>query len=221
MSSGVPVRRRGAIFTKSASHSGGSPGMVIVPGAMAFTRTSGASDFASTRVSITTPAFAIECAKYPGHPSSPPVSAKLMITPFVLLSHGAAACAQKNGAFKFASSAASHTSSVVEITLDGKKFAALLIKISSRPNSCAASRTIRRISSTEVSSAPIATARPPTPTISPTTSPAPHPQRPPPNPQNPPQHFPPPPPPIGDGAQPLQRPQPQAAKQQPAPAASL
>src|SRR5258708_13611306 len=82
---------------KSASHPGGSPGIVIVPGAMAFTRTSGASAFASTFVSITTPALETEWGMYPGQPSSPPVSAKLMMVPLVRRRNGAAACAQKKG----------------------------------------------------------------------------------------------------------------------------
>src|SRR5258708_129810 len=115
MSQGLPVRRSGACLMKSASHSGGSPGIVIVPGAMAFTRTSGASAFARTFVSITTPAFETECAMKAGQPSSPPESAKLMIVPRVRRSKGAAACAQKNGAFRFESSEASQISSVVEI----------------------------------------------------------------------------------------------------------
>src|SRR5229473_8494863 len=73
MSDGFPERCSGASLMNSASHSGGSPGIVIVPGVMALTRTSGASAFASTFVSITTPAFETECAMYPGQPSSPPV----------------------------------------------------------------------------------------------------------------------------------------------------
>src|SRR6266403_752241 len=64
---------------------------------------------------ITTPAFETECATYAGHPSKPPVSAKLMIVPLDRRRSGAAACAQKKGAFRFASSEASQTSSVVEI----------------------------------------------------------------------------------------------------------
>ena len=102
--------------------------MVIVPGAIAFTRTSGASAFASTFVNITTPAFEMECGMKPGHPSSPPASAKFTIAPFVRRSNGAAACAQKNPAFKFVSSDASQISSVVETMLAGKKFAALFTK---------------------------------------------------------------------------------------------
>src|SRR6201993_1964821 len=121
MSDGLPVFRSGDSFTNSCSHSGGSPGIVMVPGAIAFTRTSGASAFARHFVSITTPAFAIECDTYPGHPSNPPVSAKLTIEPFERRNMGAAACAQKNGAFTFVSREASQISSVVEITLPGKK----------------------------------------------------------------------------------------------------
>src|SRR2546429_3007313 len=52
--------------------------------------------FASTVVNMITPAFEMECGMNPVQPRSPPVSAKLMITPSVLLSQGAAACAQKN-----------------------------------------------------------------------------------------------------------------------------
>src|SRR6266481_7205136 len=135
MSDGSPVLRSGANFTNSCSHSGGSPGMVIVPGAIAFTRTSGASALARHFVSITTPAFDTECDTYPGHPSNPPVSAKLTIEPFERRNIGAAACAQKNGAFTFVFSEASQISSVVEITLPGRKFAARFTSKSKRPNS--------------------------------------------------------------------------------------
>src|SRR6266699_2074451 len=97
ISEGLPDRPSGASLLNSASHSGGSPSMVMVPGAMAFTRTSGASAFASTVVNMITPAFEMECGMNPVQPRSPPVSAKLMITPSVLLSQGAAACGQKIG----------------------------------------------------------------------------------------------------------------------------
>src|SRR6266436_5204132 len=114
MSLGVPERPSGASFAKPASHSGGSPAMVMVPGAIAFTRTSGASAFASTFVSITTPAFETECAIYPGQPNSPPVSAKLIIVPLVRRRSGAAACAQKNGALGLVQTEAAERASVVE-----------------------------------------------------------------------------------------------------------
>ncbi len=153
---------------KSASHSGGSPGIVIVPGAMAFTRTSGASAFASTFVSITTPAFEAECAMYPGHPSRPPVSAKLMMVPFVRRRRGAAACEQKKGAFRLVSSEASQISSVVETMLEVRKFAALLTRISSRPNCLAVPSNNRLISETFVKSAAIAQLLRPSFSISPT-----------------------------------------------------
>src|SRR5438552_5379293 len=52
ISEGLPDRPSGASLLNSASHSGGSPSMVMVPGAMAFTRTSGASAFASTVVNM-------------------------------------------------------------------------------------------------------------------------------------------------------------------------
>src|SRR5438445_13448586 len=100
---------------------------------MAFTSTSGPSAFDNTFVSITTAAFETECAMYPGQPSSPPVSAKLMMVPFVRLRSGAAACAQKKGAFRLVASEASQISSVVETTVDGRKFDALLTRMADRP----------------------------------------------------------------------------------------
>src|SRR5579883_2495595 len=81
ISSTLPVRRSGARCTKSSCHSAGSPSMVIVPGAMAFTRTRGASSFARIRVIRITPDFASECGRYSHHPSKPPISAKFTITP--------------------------------------------------------------------------------------------------------------------------------------------
>src|SRR5271165_5314257 len=105
--------------------------MVIVPGAIAFTRTSGASAFAKLFVRLITPAFATECGINPGQPSNPPVSAKFTIDPFERRNIGAAACEQKNGDFTLVSSEASQISSVVEITLPGKKFAALFTSKSS------------------------------------------------------------------------------------------
>jgi hypothetical protein len=42
---------------KSLSNSGGSPGIVMVPGTIALTRISGAKTFAKHRVSMMTPAF--------------------------------------------------------------------------------------------------------------------------------------------------------------------
>src|ERR1700719_4046290 len=101
MSDGLPVFRSGANFTNSCSHSGGSPGMVTDPGAIAFTRTSGASAFAKHFVNITTPALEIECELNPVQPRNPPVSEKFTIEPFERRSIGAAACAQKKGAFTF------------------------------------------------------------------------------------------------------------------------
>jgi hypothetical protein len=109
--------------------------MVIVPGAIAFTRTSGASAFAKLFVKLITPALATECPMNPGQPRIPPVSEKFTITPCERRNIGAAACATKNGALTFVSSEASHTSSVVEITLPGKKFAALFTSKSRRPSS--------------------------------------------------------------------------------------
>src|SRR5258708_39884631 len=111
MSDGFPVFRSGASFTNSSSHSGGSPGIVIVPGAIAFARTSGASAFAKHFVNITTPAFEIECEINPGQPSNPPVSAKCTIDPFDRRIIGSAACAQKNVDFHVVSSEASQISS--------------------------------------------------------------------------------------------------------------
>src|SRR5208283_5388953 len=99
---------------KSASHSGGSPGIVIVPGAIAFTRTMGANSFARIRVIMTTPAFETEWGRKFFQPSNPPMSAKLITTPLPDFSrNGAAAWAQKNGAFKFVSSDEYQLASVV------------------------------------------------------------------------------------------------------------
>ena len=61
MSSGVPVRCKGVRRMKSVSHSEGSPDMVIVPGAMALTRTSGASSLARHFVSMMMPALDMQC----------------------------------------------------------------------------------------------------------------------------------------------------------------
>src|SRR5262249_48350962 len=108
------------------------------------------------------PVFETECAMYPGHPEIPPPSEKFTITPFERRSHGAAACAKKNGPFTFVSSDASQISSVVETTLDGKKFAAQFTTTSIRPNSCDTRCTRPRICSTLVNSACIAAARRPT-----------------------------------------------------------
>src|SRR2546429_285632 len=76
-----------------------------------------------------------------------PIS-KLMITPSVLLSQGAAACAQKNGARKFVSSEESQISSVVDTMLAGRKLAALFTRMSRRPNCFPASSNTRLISET-------------------------------------------------------------------------
>src|SRR5260370_33185979 len=110
---------------------------------MAFARTPGANAFANPFVSITTPVFETECATYPGHPSKPPVSAKLMIVPLDRRKSGVAASAQKKGAFRFPSSEASQTSSDVQIMLEGRKLAAQFPRISRRPHCCAASYTQR------------------------------------------------------------------------------
>jgi len=93
---------------------------------------------------------------YPGQPRSPPVSAKLMIVPLVRRRSGPAACAQKKGAFKLVSNEASQISSVVETTLDGRKFAALFTRMSNRPSCFAVSSNSRLISHPLVKSAAIA-----------------------------------------------------------------
>ena len=103
---------------------------------------------------------------YPGQPSSPPVSAKLMMVPLVRRRNGAAACAQKKGALRFVSSELSQISSVVETMLAGRKLAALLTRMSSRPNCFAASSKRRLMSETLVRSAAIAVPRRPSFSIS-------------------------------------------------------
>jgi len=77
---------------------------------------------------------------------------------------------RKNPAFRFVSSEASQISSVVEIMLAGKKFAALFTKISNRPNSFPAFSNSARISATFRKSAEMATARRPIFSISVTVS---------------------------------------------------
>jgi len=100
-------------FKNSASHSGGSPAIVIVPGAIAFTRHIRGQRLRQTLRQHHQASFRKPNAKYTrANPAIPPVSAKFTIDPFERRSIGAAACAQKNGAFTFVSSDASQIAAV-------------------------------------------------------------------------------------------------------------
>src|SRR5215471_11337537 len=138
MSWGSPVLASGARLIKSDCHSGGSPGMVIVPGAMALTRTLGASSLARTRVRRMTPALEMEWGRNSRQPMRPPVSAKLTMTPFPdCVRYGAADWQQKNEALRLVSREASQVASEVWPNLVSRKLAALLIRMSRRWNSLA------------------------------------------------------------------------------------
>src|SRR3989442_2107722 len=82
------------------------------------------------------------------------------------MSSGQAACAQKKGDFRFVSREASHVSSEVDSNSVCRKLAALLIRISSRPNSFAVSSKSRLISESLLRSAATATPRRPNFSIS-------------------------------------------------------